>query len=84
MSANTIVEKTTIMKSAEPLKIKAVPFAKGHRLEITWQADPFNPLHLDQVTLSRERSAVRQMIKLFEENIMEGDLKSKLLTDDGS
>jgi hypothetical protein len=69
---NMIVEKTTILTQSEPLKIKAKAFAGGkYGLEITWQVNPSNPLHLDQVMLPLERSALKQMVKGFIENVIE-------------
>ena len=69
---NHIVEKTTILTQSEPLKLKAKAFAGGkYGLEITWQVNPSNPLHLDQVMLPLERSALKQMVKGFIENVIE-------------
>ena len=69
---NMIVEKTTIVTQSEPLKLKAKAFAGGkYGLEITWQVDPNNPLHLDQVLLPLEKSTLKQMVNGFIKNVIE-------------
>ena len=69
---NMIVEKTTILTQSEPLKLKAKAFAGGkYGLEITWQVDPNNPLHLDQVLLPLEKSTLKQMVNGFIKNVIE-------------
>ena len=69
---NMIVEKTTILTQSEPLKLKAKAFAGGkYGLEITWQVNPNNPMHLDQVMLPLEKSVLKQMVKGFIENVIE-------------
>ena len=74
-----LVEKTTIGKSAETLKLKATPFAKGYKVEVTYQLDPNNPIALDSLEL--ETSNVRTAVRNFITKVIEGDLKSKLLED---
>jgi len=75
-------KKETLLKLNEPLKIKATPFAKGYKMEITYNLDPNNPLHLDALLLSVEKSNVRLAVKAFRENIIEKDLGGVLLKDD--
>lgn len=75
-----LVEKTTIVKSAEPLKLKATPFAKGYKVEVTYQLDPNNPISLDSLEL--EDSNVRTAVRNFITKVIEGDLQSKLLKDE--
>ena len=73
---NMIVEKTTILTKSEPLKLKAKAFAGGkYGLEITWEMNPSNPLHLDQVMLPLEKSALKQMVKGYIENVIEASKK---------
>ena len=76
-----IERKETLLKLNEPLKIKATPFAKGYKMEITYSLDPNNPLHLDALIISVERSNVRKAIKAFKENIIEKDLGGILIED---
>ena len=63
--------KTTTIKLAEPLKLKRCVFAKGSKTEITWNLDPNNPIHLDALLLSVERSSVKQAVIAFEKFIEE-------------
>ena len=60
-----IVEKTTMVKSAEPLKLKSSVFAKGFKVEISWNLDPANPIHLDQIMLKTEDSNLKQAVESF-------------------
>ena len=83
---NLIVEKTTIVKNNETLKIKAVPFAKGHRLELQLALNPDITTDLDKVMLPLERSVVRQavagMTKIVEAPLSEGGLGSHIIVDE--
>jgi len=82
MKQEPIEKKETLLKLNEPLKLKATPFAKGYKMEITYNLDPNNPLHLDQLLLSVENSNVRSAVKAFRENIIEKDLGGVLLKDE--
>jgi len=75
-------KKETLLKLNEPLKLKATPFAKGYKMEITYNLDPNNPLHLDALLMSVEKSTVRLAIKAFKENIIEKDLGGVLIKDE--
>jgi len=75
-------KKETLLKLNEPLKLKALPFAKGYRIEITLNIDPNNPLHLDALLLSKEKSTVRMAVQAFKENIIEKDLGGRLIEDE--
>ena len=75
-------KKETLLKLNEPLKLKATPFAKGYKMEITYNLDPNNPLHLDALLLSVEKSNVRLAVQAFKENIIEKDLGGVLLKDE--
>ena len=63
--SNPIETKTTVVKSAEPLKIKSSVFAKGFKVEISWNLDPNNPISLDQMVLDVEHSNVKKAVKEF-------------------
>ena len=76
-----IEKKETTLKLAEPLKLKATPFSKGYKVEVTLNIDPNNPIHLDSLLLSVEKSSVRKAVKHFIENIIEKDLGGILLKD---
>jgi len=82
MEEKPFEKKETLLKLNEPLKIKATPFAKGYKMEITYNLDPNNPLHLDALLLSVEKSNVRLAVKAFRENIIEKDLGGVLLKDE--
>lgn len=60
-----IETKTTVVKSAEPLKIKSSVFAKGFKVEISWNLDPNNPISLDQMVLDVEHSNVKKAVMEF-------------------
>ena len=60
-----IETKTTVVKSAEPLKIKSSVFAKCFKVEISWNLDPNNPISLDQMVLSVEHSNVKKAVMEF-------------------
>jgi len=82
---NLIVERKTIVTNAEPLKIKATPFADGHRVEFTLNLDPNNPIHLDQLMADLETSTVKQAIKAVHDMIVapleQGGLSSHVIVD---
>ena len=63
--SNPIETKTTVVKSAEPLKIKSSVFAKGFKVEISWNLDPNNPISLDQMVLDVEHSNVKKAVMEF-------------------
>jgi transglutaminase/protease-like cytokinesis protein 3 len=58
-------EKTTTVRSAEPLKLKSNVFAKGFKVEITWNLDPNNPIHLDQMMMKVEESNIKKAVLEF-------------------
>ena len=77
-----IEHKETLLKLNEPLKLKALPFAKGYRIEVTLNIDPNNPLHLDSILLPLEKSTVRLAVQAFKQNIIEKDLGGRLIEDE--
>jgi len=77
-----IQHKETLLKLNEPLKLKALPFAKGYRIEVTLNIDPNNPLHLDSILLPLEKSTVRLAVQAFKQNIIEKDLGGRLIEDE--
>jgi len=83
---NMIVEKTTLVKNAEPLTLKAVPFAKGYKVEVKLTLNPDNTLDMDKVLLPLESSVLRQavagFIQFIEDETDKGGLGGKLLTDE--
>jgi len=78
---NTFVEKTTIVKTNERIKFKAIPFAKGYKVEVDWAFNPDNSYHLDQV-LKWETSEVQMALKAFKENVIVRELHGKLIRDE--
>ena len=77
-----IERKETLLKLNEPLKLKALPFAKGYRMEVTLNIDPNNPIHLDSLLLEKEKSTVRLAVAAFKKNIIEKDLGGRLIEDE--
>ena len=73
---------TTIFKNAETLELVAEPFAKGYKVRVKYRLDPNNPIHLDALLMSVQKSKTRQALKFFIENIIEKDLGGKLLKDE--
>ena len=83
---NMIVEKTTIVKNAEPLTLEANPFAKGYRVKVRLQMNPEISIDMDKVLLPLEDSKLRQavlgFIQFIESPTEQGGLGGNLLTDD--
>ena len=83
---NMIVEKTTIVKNAEPLTLEANPFAKGYRVKVRLQMNPESTIDMDKVLLKLESSKLRQavagFIQFIEDATDKGGLGGNLLTDD--
>ena len=77
---NKIVDKTTIIKSNEPIKIKAIPFAKGYKVQVEAAFDPENSMHLDRFAV--RDNDYHKAIENFIKNTIEGTLKGRLLSDD--
>lgn len=73
-----IIDKTTTVKHSERIKLKAIPYKGGHRMQIEWAFNPDNSYHLDQV-LKYESSEVKSAIDGFIKNVIESQLKSKML-----
>lgn len=65
MAPDPIETKTTVVRSAEPLKIKSSVFAKGFKVEISWNLDPNNPIQLDQILLPLQDSQLKQAVDGF-------------------
>jgi len=73
---------TTIFKNAETLELVAEPFAKGYKVRVKYRLDPNNPIQLDALMLSVEKSTVRIAVQKFIKNIIEKDLHGRLLKDE--
>lgn len=82
MEKELLEKKEILLKNNEPLKLKAVPYSKGYKIEVTLNIDPNNPIHLDSLLMKVEDSNVRTAIKAFKENIIEKDLGGILLKDE--
>ena len=77
---NKIIDKTTIIKSNEPIKIKAIPFAKGYKVQVEAAFDPENSIHLDRFAV--RDNDYHKAIEHFIKNTIEWTLKGRLLSDD--
>lgn len=60
-----IVDKTTIVKTAEPLHLKLERFAKTSKISMTWNVDPNNSMTIDQALLNVADSNTKFMIEVF-------------------
>ena len=80
-----VVERTTIVKSAEPFSISVKAFAGGHKVEFKYQFDPTIEIVLDKLETELAKSEVKRTIlavhKLIEAPISEGGLESHILTE---
>jgi len=79
-SDDRLIDKTTIIKSNEPIKLKAVPFAKGYRVQVEAAFDPDNTIHLDRFAV--RDNDYHKAIENFVENTIKKTLHSKLIVDD--
>ena len=62
---NTIVDKTTTVKTAEPLHLKLERFAKFSKISMTLNLDPNNPITLDQMILPVQNSNTKFAVEAF-------------------
>ena len=77
---NTIVDKTTTVKTAEPLHLKLERFAKASKVAVTLNIDPNNPISLDQLVLGLEDSNTKFAVEAFK--TMCKEQMGAVLTDD--
>ncbi len=77
---NTIVDKTTVVKTAEPLHLKLERFAKTSKVAITLNIDPNNPISMDQLLIDVAESNVKLAIEAFKTLAVEQ--LGAVLTDD--
>jgi len=79
---STIVDKTTTVKTAEPLHLKLERFAKFSKVSITWNVDPNNPITLDQMILPKEDSNTKFAVEAFKTMCVE-QLGATITDDNG-
>lgn len=77
---NTIVDKTTVVKTAEPLHLKLERFAKASKVAVTLNIDPNNPISLDQLMLGIADSNTKYAVEAFKTMCVEQ--MGAVLTDD--
>lgn len=77
---NTIVEKTTVVKTAEPLHLKLERFAKTSKVAVTLNIDPNNPMQVDQLMTDLADSNTKLAIEAFKTLAVEQ--LGAVLTDD--
>ena len=65
MSEQTIVDKTTTVKTAEPLHLKLERFSKVSKIGLTLNIDPNNPMVLDQLLLGVSDSNIKFAVVAF-------------------
>ncbi|MFM7796248.1 MAG: hypothetical protein ACKO7N_05725 [Candidatus Nitrosotenuis sp.] len=79
---NTFIDKTTAIKTVERIKFKAIPFAKGSKIEISWAFNPSDPYHIDQfLEMDEEKNEILQALNGFK-RILETQLGAKILKDE--
>ena len=79
---NQFVEKTTTVKTAEPLHLKLERFAKTSKIALTLNIDPNNPMSLDQLMLSVSDSNTKFAVEAFKTMCVE-QLGATLTDDNG-
>lgn len=79
MPEDTFVDKTTTVKSGNPVEFIAEPFAKGYRVRVKVAFDPENSTHLDQFLLKKNN--FQAALNGFIENTIKGTLQSNLIID---
>lgn len=79
---NQFVEKTTVVKTAEPLHLKLERFAKTSKIALTLNIDPNNPISLDQLMLSVSDSNTKFAVEAFKTMCVE-QLGATLTDDSG-
>ena len=79
MAEKEFIDKITLLKKAQPIKLKTNMFAKGFRVEVEFNFDYNDPTHMDALIEndSNLRLAVRSFIQMVEE-----DTGAKLIRDD--
>mgnify|MGYP001278677082 FL=1 len=77
---NTIVDKTTVVKTAEPLHLKLERFAKTSKVAVTLNIDPNNPMQVDQLMTDLADSNTKLAIEAFKTLAVEQ--LGAVLTDD--
>jgi hypothetical protein len=78
MSKDHFIDKETTIKKAQPVKLKALPFSKGIRVEVEFNFNPYDSTDMDALldVDSPLRQSVRNFAKMLEE-----DLGQKLIKD---
>ena len=72
------IDKETTIKKAQPVKIKAVPFSKGFKVELEFNFNPYDSTDMD--ALLDVDSPLRQSIRNFA-LVMKEDLGQRLIKD---
>lgn len=80
MSAkDPFIDKTTTIKSAQPVEFVAEPFKGGYRVRVRVGFDPNNSIDLDQF-MAKDNN-FQMALDGFIKNTIEGTLGGKLLKD---
>lgn len=82
MPPDDFVDKTTSVKTVERIKFKAIPFAKGSKIEISWAFNPSDPTHVDEfLEMDENKNNILRALRGFKE-ILQKELGAKILTDE--
>ena len=79
----TFVDKTTTVKTAEPLHLKLERFSKVSKIGVPLNIDPNNPIVLDSLLLGVSDSNTKFAVEAFKTLCVE-QLGAKLVDDDGN
>jgi hypothetical protein len=82
MTEENFVDKITSVKTIERIKFKAIPFAKGSKIEISWAFNPSDPVHIDQfLEMDPNKNDIIAALNGFKK-ILETNLGARLLVDE--
>ena len=75
---DNFIDKETTIKKAQPVKMKAIPFSKGFKVEVEFNFNPYDSTDMD--ALIDKDSLLRQCVRNFAE-MMKEDLGQRLIKD---
>lgn len=83
MSEDHFIDKTTSIKTVERIAFKAIPFAKGYKVEVKWAFNPEDSIHVDQLlNADKDKNVILAGLEGFIKNVIEGQLSGNLIKDE--
>ena len=66
---NKFVEKTTVLKKAQPVKLWTQLFSKGFKVGVEFNFNPYDPNDMDELVKvdSDLRTSIKNFIKMYSE-----------------